>query len=211
VSKGWNNNGLLGIGGGVGAVPNAGVKAGMGGGGGRVAAAPAAPSVVSNSSGNYSRPVSPPAASAGPMPSIAQPAPPSINAYLGMDTTYQQQVRDFQRALADYLSQETVQRSKINEDYGSATKVLGTQKDTDLQNLQSDYASRGLLTSGLFADANAKYNDNYLAQLAELTKNQRRGLADLTTGETQFRNQQKLSTERAREQAIARRAAKFSL
>lgn len=211
MGKGFNDSRSIGLGGGMGAAPKIGIRGGMGAG----APQHAAPAVISNSNGNYSRPISPPSMSAGPMPSIAQPAPapppPSLNQYLGMDTTYQQQMRDFHNALAGYLSQEKLQQGKINEDYGSATKALGTQKDTDLQNIQSDYASRGLLTSGLFADANSKYNADYLQKLAELTKNEKRGLSDLLTGETSFRNQQKLESQRAREQAIARRASKYGL
>lgn len=174
-----------------------------------------APSVISNSSGNYVRPSPPPSSGPGPIPSISPPprAPsaPSINAYLGMDTTYQQQVRDFQNALASYLASEKTQKSKINEDYGSANKALNTQKTQDLAGIQNDFASRGLLTSGLFADANSKYNTDFLSKLAELTKNQRRGLTDLSTGETDYRRQQTLETQRAREQAIARRASKYGL
>ncbi len=193
-----------------------GVSGGMGGGrkkGWRptpAPPAPPAPPVVSNSSGSYQRPAPPPVPNAGGVPTIgAPPGAPSINSYLGVDSTYQQQMREFQAALASYLGSEKIQKSKINEDYGSANKALNTQKVQDLDNMQQDYASRGLLTSGLFADANSKYNTDFLAKLAELTKNQRRGLTDLSTGETEFRKQQQLEQQRAREQAIARRASKY--
>lgn len=204
MPKGWSDNIL---GGGLGVKPNAGVRGGMAGG------VTPAPPVISNSSGSYQRPSAPPSGAAGPIPQIAPPAPaaPSINQYLGMDTGYQQQVRQFQNALANYLASEKQQRGKINEDYGSATQALNTQKGLDLQNIQDDYGSRGLLTSGLFADANSKYNTDFLQKLAELTKNQRRGLSDLSSGEADFRKQQSLETQRAREQAIARRASKYGL
>jgi hypothetical protein len=172
-----------------------------------------APAVVSNSSGNYQRPSAPPAQNPGPIAPIAPPAPaiPTINAYLGHDTTYLNQQREFQNALANYLAQEKQQRGKLTEDYGGAQKALNDQKGIDLGNIQSDFASRGLLTSGLFADANSQYNTSFLQKLAELTKNQQRGLADLTSGETDFRKNQSLESQRAREQAIARRASKYGL
>lgn len=208
-----------GISGGIGAIGGGigGAAAGAGATskkGWRAPPAPYVPPVVSNSSGNYQRPSPPPSPNPGAIPTIASPAPPAapnINAYLGMDTTYLQQKRDFQNALANYLSQERTQKSKLNEDYSSANNALNTQKTQDLGNIQSDYASRGLLTSGLFADANAKYNTDFLQKLAELTKNQRRGLTDLTSGETDFRKQQLLEEQRAREQAIARRASKYGV
>lgn len=179
-----------------------------GSGGGAVGPAP----VVSNSGGSYSRPSAPPSGGMGGVQQIAQPQPPmSINQWLGHDTQYLSQKRDFQNALAGYLSTEKMQKGKINEDYASANKSMGVQKTQDLGNIQSDYASRGLLNSGLFADANAKYNADFLQRLAELTKNQRRGLGDLMTGETNFRKQQQLEEQRAREQAIARRATKYGL
>src|SRR6266536_957972 len=104
------------------------------------------------STGNYSRPSPPPQSNAGPIASVSPP-PPDINTYLGHDTTYLGQVRGYQKALADYLAQETTQRGKITEDYGSATKALGEQKGLDLNNMLQDYASRGLANSGLYAGA----------------------------------------------------------
>lgn len=172
------------------------------------------PPVVPNNSGYYSRPSPPPSGGPGPMPQIAPPPappPPDITTYLGHDTTYQGQVRQYQKALADFLAQETQQRGKINEDYGSATKALGTQKTFDLNNMLQDFASRGLVNSGLYSGAVGDYNTNYLQQLNELTKGKRRSLADLLLGETNFRKEQTLQQQKAREDAIARRASQYGL
>jgi hypothetical protein len=181
--------------------------------GGNAKGAPAppqySPPVIPNQSGNYSRPSAPPTAGPGPIGGIG--VPPPINQYLGGDTTYLNQQRAFQKALADFLAQETQQKSKINEDYGSATKALGGQKEFDLNNMMQDFASRGLINSGLYAGAVGDYNKGFLQQMNELTKNQRRSLADLLAGETNFKKEQSLAAQRAREEAIARRASQYGL
>lgn len=172
---------------------------------------PAPPRVVPNNSGNYTRPSPPPVANTGPIQPISPPRPPDINAYLGHDTTYQGQVRNYNKTLADFLANETQQRNRITGDYGSAKHAMDTQKTMDLGNIQQDYASRGLLNSGLFAQANSDYNTDWLAKLAELTKGRDRSLADLLSQETNFRKEQQLALQAAREAAIQRRAAQYGL
>lgn len=170
---------------------------------------PVAPPVVPNSGGNYSRPSAPPSGGAGPISNIS--APPNINAYLGGDTTYQQQQQNFQKTLADFLSNEKLQKSKLTEDYGGAQRAMNLQKTNDLSNMQQDFAGRGLLTSGLYAGAVGDYNTDFLQKLAELTKNFKRSTGDLSMGETNFRKEQQLAAQRAREEALARRASQYGI
>lgn len=171
---------------------------------------PPSPPVASNNSGQYSRPAPPPAANPGPITPV-KPPPPSINAYLAGDSTYQGQLSQFHNALAQFLAQEKTNKSRITTDYNTANKALNDQRSLDLKNIQDDYASRGLLTSGLFAGANSDYQKNFLQQIAELTKNRDQSLADLITGQTQFQNQQTADQEAARQEAIRRRAQKYGL
>lgn len=168
---------------------------------------PYSPTIVPNSSGNYVRPSAPPSAGPGPINPIA----PSIGSYLGADTTYQGQRQNFQKTLADFLSNEKLQKSKFTEDYGGAKTALGSQKTQDLSNIQQDYAGRGLLTSGLYAGAVGDYEKDFLQKLSELTKGYNRSLGDLNLGEINFRKEQQLADQRARQEALARRASQYGI
>lgn len=168
------------------------------------------PPITSNSSGHYTKPVQPAPVQTGPIQPV-KPPPPSINAYLTKDTTYQQQLRSLGKSLADFLAQQKQQNSRINEDYTSANSALNTQKTFDLKNIEDDFASRGLLTSGLYAGEVGDYNTNFLQQLNELTKGKNRSLADLLSQKTQFQSQQQLAQQAAREAAIRRRAEQYGL
>lgn len=171
---------------------------------------PPAPPASSNSSGQYSRPSSPPQSSPGPITQI-NPPPPSIEQYLAGDTTYQEQLRNFNKSLADFLAQEKLNKSKVTTDYASAQRAMNMQKVQDLKDIENDFASRGLLSSGLYAGAVGDYNTGFTNRMNQLTTQEQRSLADLINQQTQFQNQQKLDQQASREEAIKRRAAKYGL
>lgn len=164
--------------------------------------------IGSNSTGHYSTPISVPQNNPGPIQPVA---PPSIEQYLGGDTTYQQQLRGFGKSLADFLAAQKLQNSKITQDYAAAQRAMNQQKVGDLKDIENDFASRGLLSSGLYAGAVGDYNTDFLQKLGQLTTQEKRSLADLLTQKTNFISQQKLDQQKAREGAINRRAAKFGL
>lgn len=163
--------------------------------------------IGSNSTGHYSTPIPVPQNNPGPI----QPVVPSIQQYLGGDTTYQQQLQGFGKSLADFLAAQKLQNSKITQDYASAQRAMNQQKVTDLKDIENDFASRGLLSSGLYAGAVGDYNTDFLDKLGQLTTQEKRSIADLLTQKTNFTSQQNLDKQKAREDAINRRAAKFGL
>src|SRR6266550_7853737 len=111
---------------------------------------PPARRVSSAPSGRYSAPAPPP-----PPP---PPPPPTIEQYLGGDTGYQQQIRDFGQSLSDFLADAARRRNNLETNFGSSQKAMGDQKVIDLQNMEADYGARGLLRSGLYGKATGDYN-----------------------------------------------------
>src|SRR5881396_2775670 len=85
--------------------------------------------VSSAPSGRYSAPAPPP----------PPPPPPTIEQYLGGDTGYQQQIRDFGQSLSDFLADAARRRNNLETNFGSSQKAMGDQKVIDLQNMEADY------------------------------------------------------------------------
>lgn len=170
---------------------------------------PPPPVIIPNASGNYTTPSRPPTGGPGAIPQIS--SPPPLQQYLAGDTTYQNQMRNYTKTLSDFLANLKVQRGKVGEDYGAAQRSMNTQKGLDLKNIENDFSGRGLLTSGLYAGAVGDYNTDFLQKLAELTKQRDRSLAGYKTDETNFRRQQALEQQAAREAAVRRRASQYGI
>lgn len=137
--------------------------------------------------------------------------PPSLKAWLGSDADYQNQLRNFQRAMSDFNSDLKNRTGSANTSYASSLKQMGAQKATDLQSIMNDFAARGLLKSGLFAQRDADYNKTYQSNLSDLGLGHKNTLSGLTKEKLDFSRQQALAKEQARQDAAARRAAKYGL
>lgn len=162
------------------------------------------PAAVSPSyTGQYVRPQAPPQAAPGPVQ--------NIEAYLGADTGYQQQLRSFNQALQDFLADVTRRKGTLESDFGTSQKAMGDQRIMDLDRIKDDYGARGLGRSGLYADAVGDYETEYGTRMSDLQRRQNEALGMLTQEEGNFKSQQELKTQQAKEQAIARRAAQYGL
>ena len=156
------------------------------------------PKVSSNSRGNYARPVAPPATKPGPVM--------DINAFLNQDAGYQQQLREFAKTLSDFTGDVTRRRGDMTTNFGTSKKALEDQRVLDLKAIEDDFGARGLLRSGLYADARGNYEQEYGNRLTDLTNQQNQALAALLSEEGQFKASQDLKQQAAREDAIRRRA-----
>ena len=156
-----------------------------------------------NSSGSYGAVPAVPAATAGPVP--------DINAYLGGDTTYQQQIRQFAKALSDFEADAGRRRGVLESDYGTSKRALGDQRGLDLKNLEEDYGSRGVLHSGLYGKAVGDYEKEYGERVTDLDRRQQEALNMLLQEQSQFGQQNTLSQQQAREEALRRRAEQYGV
>lgn len=162
-----------------------------------------APKVSTNSRGNYARPVAPPAAQPGPVM--------DINAYLNSDAGYQQQLREFAKAMQDFSADSTRRKGDLESNYGTSKKALSDQRGLDLKALEDDFGARGLSHSGLYADANSKYETEYNNRVTDLGNQQNQALAALLQEGQQFKSAEDLKQQSAREQAIRRRAEQYGV
>lgn len=173
-----------------------------GGGGYRGAPSVGAPSSVGRSSTGRVAPVAPPK---------PPPAPPSLAQWLKGDSAYLTQQSALARALKDYQAQMGSQRQQYQGQYDLNLKELGTQREGAFEDLENDYASRGLLQSGVYGTAYSDLENDYKRRQTDLDTARANFLANLGTGLKNYQTEQSLTAEKAKQEAIARRAAKYNL
>jgi len=84
---------------------------------------------------------------------------------------------------------------------------LATSRGKDLTSIADDYAARGMIHSGLYAQKRGDYETEYGKQLAETNRQKTKQYGDLAAEKTQFTREQELQREQARLEAVRRRAA----
>lgn len=168
---------------------------GGGYGGNRGNTLQARPPVGNTPGGTVARTVAPP-----------PPKPPiSVADFISGDNTYQTQNTAYRKALADYAAQMKAEQGKYNGEYGAQVNQLGLDRTQSLEDLQNDYAGRGLLTSGVYADATGDLNKKFDTSLADLARAKTAYMDDLTTGQTNFSATQKAMLDKAYQDALNRR------
>jgi hypothetical protein len=88
---------------------------------------------------------------------------------------------------------------------------METEREKALEAMQDEFASRGLLKSGLFGEAQGDYQTDWQSQMKQLQQGQSSLLADLLSQRTNYGREQDLARESARQDAIRRRASKYGL
>jgi len=139
------------------------------------------------------------------------PKAPALDTYLKSDAAYQNQLRVFAQALAEFQSGQQRTTASDNTSWQGATRQLGEQKVKDLAGIMNDFASRGMLKSGLYGQGVADYSKTYQNNLNDLNTGHSNALRDLSTAKTNFQKDQAIQTAQARADAAARRAAQFGL
>lgn len=137
--------------------------------------------------------------------------PSATDKYLAGDTTYQQQLADYNKSKADYLSNYNRQSGIVNRDYAESTRQLNRQGAQDRLDQQNDFAGRGILHSGVFAKALGNYNTDFNARMASLTNGRTDQLGDLNAQRASFLQQLQIEMNNAKQDAIRRRAAQLGI
>jgi hypothetical protein len=164
-----------------------------------------------NSSTSRRTPVAPPKPTQKVIVPVAPPKPPGIATSLRSDTTYQQQMAAYAKALADYQAEQGVSRTDYNTNYQNTRRDVGLAKTDALSNLENDYAARGLLKSSLYNTDVGKLNQQYQNQYNDLDKQRVDFLAGLSQQLGSFRNEQSVQQQNAQQEALRRRAEKYNL
>lgn len=103
------------------------------------------------------------------------------------------------------------QQQQYQGQYGLNVQELGKQRETGFKDLENDYASRGLLKSGVYGTAYSDLENDFKRRQTDLDTARANFLANLQTGFGNFQTEQQTVAEKARQEAIARRAAKYGL
>lgn len=137
--------------------------------------------------------------------------PSATQKYLAGDTTYQQQLADFNRSKADYAANYNRQSGIVGRDYAESNRTLQRQGVQDRTDQQNDFAGRGILHSGVFAKALGNYNTDFNSRVKALTTGKTDQLGDLQSQRSTFLRQLQLEQNAAQQDAIRRRAAKLGI
>lgn len=144
-------------------------------------------------------------------PPVKKKPPTATQKYLAGDTTYQQQLADYNRSRADYTANYNRQTGVVNRDYAESQRSLNRQGVQDRADQQNDFAGRGILHSGVFAKSLGDYNTGFNSRVKALTTGKTDQLGDLGSQRTSFLRQLQIEMNNAREDAIRRRAAKLGI
>ena len=139
------------------------------------------------------------------------PAPPSIEQFLRGDTAYMGQEAGLKAGMDQY-----------NIDYGQRQTQYGTEYNMNKDNLAKalteantgmtdDYASRGMLNSGTYGTAYADQQTEYNSRQTALDNARNQWLAEQLSGQTSATSESALSGQKARQDAINRRAAQYAV
>lgn len=139
------------------------------------------------------------------------PKAPSINSYLGTDSVYQQGLRGNQRTLADYISELGRRKGEAGTQYTQTRGSMERDRDQQLESLRNEFASRGLIQSGLYAEEQGNFQKKFTEQMTALEQQQASLLADLLSQEKNYRRENDLANEQARQEALLRRASKYNV
>lgn len=143
--------------------------------------------------------------------SKAAPKPPSLSDYLGTDSTFMQQKSALEKAKADYLAQQGQSRTQYMTGYAGDLDTLKKNRVQSLGDLENDYAGRGLLQSGLYADSMSDMNQDFDKRTGSLESAKAAFLAQLAQDLTNFTSEQGLTLTKAQQEAAARRAASYGI
>jgi hypothetical protein len=129
----------------------------------------------------------------------AAPSVPSIDDYLSTDDPYQQQHLALQDALKDYQKQYDLQNSQYGTTYDQNSTALKKNRELSEASLTDDYASRGLMNSGIYNKAFTDLGTDYNNRQISLDTDKANFIANLGLGLTNFQD------------AINRRAAQYGV
>lgn len=139
------------------------------------------------------------------------PPPMSVTDWLAKDTAYQSQESALKKALTDYVAQMGKNKTNYETDYTARSDDLAINKTRSMDDQKNDFASRGLLFSGLYGQDVSKLTNDFARRTSDMERARSTFLDDLSTNFANFKDQQELTQTKAKQDALARRAAEYGL
>lgn len=140
-----------------------------------------------------------------------KPSVPGLSQYLGSDDIYQQALRGGRRSLADFLSDIGRRKGEAGVQFGQTKSQLEEDRVQQLERMRDEFAARGLIHSGLFGEEQGKFQEAFQKQLQRLEQQQAALMQDFLGQERDYRREQELAMEVARQEALSRRASKYNI
>lgn len=137
--------------------------------------------------------------------------PPRLQEFLAGDDVFQSQISQLQKELENFMTSNRDQRGDVNESFQEALQRMGSERSRALEEMEADFASRGLLNSGLYTDAVGDYNKEYGTRRGDLQTDKSNSLEELIQSAGNFQTDTRGQREAARQEAIRRRAQQFGL
>lgn len=139
------------------------------------------------------------------------PVQPSVDEWLANDIAYKSQSDQLTKAWADYQAQAKQSENQYRTDFANKQATLAKTRDLAGQELESDFAARGLIGSGLYAKAYSDYTNDYNNRQKELDTGLSDFLANLLSQTNNYKSEQDITAEKAKQDAISRRAASLGM
>lgn len=158
--------------------------------------APPRPSVGNSATGRI--------APASPAPA---PAPMTPDQWLSNDTSYKSQRAAYEDALRDYATQYGSEQNKYNTEFAANQQKMMTDRTQAQTGLTDDYASRGLMNSGVYGDALNTFQSEWDTKAADMERAKQAYMNDLLMGKSNFEKEQSLYLEKAKQDALNRMSA----
>lgn len=144
-------------------------------------------------------------------PTKPKPKPPSIKEYLSGDEAFQQALRGGKRSMRDFLSDLKRRRGEAKTSFGQTKEAMELDRTRQLERMRDEFASRGLIHSGLYGKEQGRFQEDFMTQMQALEQQQASLLGDLLQQKTNFSREQELAMEAARQDALARRASRYNI
>lgn len=139
------------------------------------------------------------------------PVAPNVDEWLANDVAYKSQSDQLQKAWADYQAQSRQGENQYRTDYTAKLNELDKSREIGQKELESDYAARGMIGSGLYTKAFTDFSNDYDNRQKNLDTGLSDFLANLLTQSQNYKSEQEIAAEKAKQDAIARRAATLGI
>lgn len=120
-----------------------------------------------------------------------------------------QQKDAYDKALRDFNLRSTGQLQNYGTEYNTKLQDMQKAQDQGALDLKDDYAARGLLESGVYANALNDFNNTYTSQRDELARAKQQYETDMANQKTDFSSEQNLLLQKAKQDALNRYNDKY--
>lgn len=135
----------------------------------------------------------------------------SLKNYLLTDEDYLNATAGYKRNWKSARNELNRNLGDLKSDYGTTTDRLQQDQDLDTRRMMQDYASRGMLMSGIYQNAQTLRDQDYTQQRDDASDSYLRNQLTLNKSKADAKDEFSLNMANARLAAIRRRAAKLGL